>query len=81
MSVVCEISDGSTVTIGTDHSVKFIYDRISGAFKPVVVSDGGTDGIESVSTVYCDHIKIYGGRNYDIEIYSATGKHVLTRVY
>ena len=78
--VVCEMSDSSSVTIGTGHSVKFIYDRISGAFKPAVVSDGGTDGIESVSTVYCDRIKIYGGRTYDITIYSATGKHELTRV-
>ena len=84
VDVVCTMknNDGSgetTVPIRTGQSVKFVYDRISGAFKPAVVSDGGTSGIESVSTVFCTDITISGGRTYKIEIYSATGKHVLTR--
>lgn len=78
--VVCTMEDGSTVTIGTGHSVKFIYDRISGAFKRAVTSDGSTQGIESDGTMFCTGIRIDGGRTYDITIYSATGKHVLTRV-
>ena len=84
VNVVCTMknNDGSgdsTVPIKTGQSVKFVYDRISGAFKPAVVSDGGTSGIESVSTVFCTEITISGSRTYKIEIYSATGKHVLTR--
>lgn len=78
--VTCTMSDLSTTTIGTGHSVKFVYDRISGAFKHTVTSDGNTQGLENVGTVFCDSIRIDGGRTYDITIYSATGKHELTRV-
>lgn len=80
VSVVCTMDDGSTVTIGTGHSVKFIYDRISGAFKRAVTSDGSTQGLESDGTLFCTGIRIDGGRTYNIDIISATGKHVLTRV-
>ena len=79
VDVVCRFDGRPDVRIGTGQSVKFVYDRISGAFKPAVVSDGGTSGIESVSTVYCTDITISGARTYKIQIYSATGKHVLTR--
>lgn len=80
VNVKCTFDSGSSVSIKNGDSVKFIYDRISGAFKPAEISDGITPGIEGVSTAFCDGIEIRGGRNYDITIYSATGKHVVTRV-
>lgn len=86
VEVVCTFRDNggsvlSSAQIGTAQSVKFVYDRISGAFKPVVISDGATSGIESGGTVFSTaDIEISGGRIYDIEIYYDTGKHVLTRV-
>lgn len=80
VNVRCEFDDGSNVSIGTGQSVKFVYDRISGAFKETVVSDGVSRGVYGTSTTFCTLIKVSGGRTYDIDIYSATGKHVLTRV-
>lgn len=79
VSVVCTFDGGPDVTIGTGQSVKFIYNRISGAFKKAVISDGSTQGIESEGTVFCTGIKISGGRIYDIAIHPETGKHELTR--
>lgn len=85
--------DGGTSTstvIQSGQSVKFIYDRISGALKASGESDGITPGIDSFIlddiangvaakctkiTITIDH-----GRTYEITLYPATGKHELTRV-
>lgn len=79
VSVLCTFDDGSVVSIGTGQSVKFVYDRISGAFKETVESDGASPGVGGASTTHCTLITVKGGRTYDITIYTDTGKHVLTR--
>lgn len=80
VNVRCIFDDGSTVPIGTGQSVKFVYDRISGAFKETTVSDGASPGVGGAGTTFCTGITVSGGRTYDITIYKDTGKHVLTRV-
>ena len=96
--------DGSEVAIddNPDHpeSVKFVYDRISGALKAVVGSDGsepdkaggtrrGGISLDGDSEVYNFNedanrgkkviIASSYGRRYEIEIFTATGKHVVSR--
>ena len=72
-----------------DKSLKFVFDRVSGAYKLFLESDGtkgamkeinGTAQIKGGTEVSCAGITVYSARAYDIEIYEATGKHVLTRV-
>lgn len=74
------------VTIDTDTSIKIVYDRTSGAFKGTVLSDG-TDGdagnlpdTDTIAGNQCTAITIDQGRTYEIELYPATGKHVLSRL-
>lgn len=83
VDIICEFDGVSSVSIGSGTSVKFIYNRISGEFKKSIISDGSTPGIgseDAVSAAFCKRIEIKGGRTYEITIYSATGKHELTRV-
>ena len=74
-----------------DQSLKFVFDRVSGAYKLFLESDGtpgamkvtkedGTTQIKGGTEVSCAGVTVYSARAYDIEIYDATGKHVLTRV-
>lgn len=81
--VTCTLNvNGSTeeVTIDDTHSVKFVYDRTSGALKKAFKSDGATDGIEeNADEAFCENIIIQRGKTYEIKMYSATGKHELTR--
>lgn len=63
---------GSPSLVGSMASgskLKIVYDRVSGAFKKVSLN--GTKGI--------DMIRISKGRTYEIELFSATGKHTLDR--
>ncbi len=67
-------SGGSPTLIGTmatGDRLRLAYDRVSGAFK--VASLNGTTGVDF------DTIQINKGRTYRIELYSATGKHTLSR--
>lgn len=80
VNVLCSFDGSSDVSVGTGQSVKFVYDRISGAFKETVVSDGVSPGVGGVSSTPCTRITVSGGRTYYIDIYYDTGKHVLTRV-
>lgn len=80
------LDNGSTITLAEGQSVKFVYNRTSGAMKGVVSSDGTTKGLpldaggNVVVTGKCTKITIINGRTYEIVIYPATGKHVLSRV-
>lgn len=84
----CEFDDGTSAVIQAGQSVKFIYDRVSGALKASGGSDGMTPGIDDFilndiadgSVAKCTKITIDHGRTYEITIYPATGKHELTRV-
>lgn len=87
--VNCEFDDGTSTVIQTGQSVKFIYDRISGALKISVKSDGSGQGLdvaqinsdlESSTAVNCTKITIDYGRTYEINLYPATGKHELARI-
>ena len=96
VNITYKIGSGSEITIDDDTSVKFVYNRISGAMKAIVESDaseppaaGGKrrgsippDSDSSVHTLNGDKviITLLNGRKYEIELYTATGKHVLSRV-
>lgn len=94
-----KIESGSEVTIGDHKSVKFVYNRISGAMKAIVELDLADDpdphpvsgesrgnlppdSDSSVHTLNGDEVIIASsyGRRYEIKVYTATGKHVLSRV-
>lgn len=89
MIVTLENTDTGSVqnvTIDTDTSIKIVYNRTSGAFKGAVFSDG-TDGdagylpdMDTIGRNQCTAITIEQGRIYEIELYPATGKHVLSRL-
>lgn len=74
------------VTIDSDTSIKIVYNRTSGAFKGTIESDGsGGDAgyLPSMSVIgneQCTKIMIEQGREYEIQLYPATGKHVLSRL-
>lgn len=99
VDLTCEIDDGTKITIDNDTSVKFVYNRISGAMKAIVESDGVSDpeptlvsgvsrdyllqtGVDSMHALNGNKVIIASsyGRRYEIEMYTATGKHVLSRV-
>lgn len=86
VDVSFDLDDGSTISLAEGQSLKFIYNRTSGALKGVVSSDGATKGLpldaggNVVVTGKCTKITIINGRTYEIVIYPATGKHVLSRV-
>lgn len=74
------------VTIEEGTSIKIVYNRSSGAFKGTVVSDG-SDGdtgslpaIGEIGNEQCTKIIIEQGKEYEIKLYPATGKHVLSRL-
>ena len=79
VTVLCETSDAGSIKIEAGKSVKFVYDRITGAFKKIMTSDGTALGTESGDKVTCEKITIKSGRTYEITIYEATGKHKLER--
>lgn len=74
------------IDLTESQSVKFVYNRTSGAMKGIVTSDGTTKGLPLDAsgnvqvTGKCTKITILNGRTYEIQIYPATGKHVLKRV-
>ena len=82
--VNCEFYNGSTkvktVEINDTDSVKFVYNRITGALKGI--GDAASDyGLNSIDGNYTDvYIKVEYSRKYEIHLYTATGKHVLSRV-
>lgn len=86
--VDCDFDDGTSLTISDGNSVKFIYDRVSGALKAAGKSNGSTPGIEddirsdieNDTAAKCTKIRIDSGRTYVITLYPATGKHELSRV-
>ena len=68
--ISCYGGDGSlkgTMTSGS--KLKIVYNRVSGALKEVSIN--GTSDIEM--------IRIDKGRTYEIELFTATGKHTLER--
>lgn len=96
VNITYQIGSGSEITVDDDTSVKFVYNRISGALKAVVESDGsepaavgGTrrgyippDGDSKIHTLNGDKLIIAFsyGRRYEIEVFTATGKHVVSRI-
>lgn len=74
------------VTIDADTSIKIVYNRSSGAFKGTVESDGsGGDAgylpsMSDIGNEQCTKIIIEQGKVYEIQLYPATGKHVLSRL-
>ena len=84
VDIVCTISGVSSgdFTVDESNSIKFIYNRTSGAMKGVVKSDGSTVGLVgiNISENKCSEINIIDGRKYKIEIFTETGKHILSRV-
>lgn len=86
VAVSFELDDGTVLDLTDSRSVKFIYNRTSGAMKGIVFSNGATKGLplDAGGNVTvdgkCTKITILNGRKYEIEIYPATGKHVLKRV-
>lgn len=100
VNITCQIG-GSEVAIADNKSVKFVYNRISGAMKAIVESEGVNDSLwnpkpesgvskgslppdsdSSVHTLNGDEVIIASsyGRRYEIKVYTATGKHVLSRI-
>lgn len=75
VSVVCTFLDGSTVEITATDSVRIYYDRVGGAFREAVVVNAGGE-----TTAYCESITITRGREYKIELITATGRHTLERI-
>ena len=80
VNVTCSFRDGSSVDITSGQSVKFVYNRASGAFKQAVQSDGSTLGIVGGGSEYCTGVTFDRGKKYEITLYPETGKHVLSRV-
>lgn len=80
LDVECTFEDGTTVTITDGQSVKLIYNRTDGAFKNAVTSNGSTVGTEGGGSTHCTDITFESGKKYEIILYPATGKHVLSRV-
>lgn len=96
VDITYRIGAGSEVVLGDDTSVKFVYDRMSGAMKEIVSSDG-TEPAESgglrrgklppagdaaVHALDGEEVTLtlVNGKKYEIRIYTATGKHTLTRI-
>ena len=91
VTVTCQVG-GSPYVIQDGQSLKVVFDRISGAYKMFLKSDGtsmgavirndpsgGADTVVGGTKASCTGITIESGRVYDITIYEATGKHELTR--
>lgn len=70
VKITCRFKGGANIEIGTS-TVKFYYDRISGAFKEAEYGVGFSD--------FCQEIRIKKHREYVLKLVPATGKHTLTR--
>ncbi len=79
VDVTCTL-DGTDVVIADSRSVKIIYDRINGSVKGAVISDGSTVKVDSITEYQQISFTIDCGRTYKIELFPATGKHVLSRL-
>lgn len=96
VDITYKIGSGSEITIDDDTSVKFVYNRINGSMKAIVESDAteppaaggvrrGGIPLETESTVHTLNgdkviIALSYGRRYEIELFTATGKHVLSKI-
>lgn len=83
VDITCSLSGtsgGEEYTLDTDKSVKFVYNRTSGALKGVVKSDGSGVGLPASIDTKCDKVTLLNGRKYEIKLFSSTGKHVLSKV-
>lgn len=86
VDVNCYFSDGSDMKIQSGQSLIIVFDRVSGAFKNFIPSDGRDDndyikGKMQDPPMECTKIVIDRGRTYDLDIYFSTGKYVLTRTH
>lgn len=88
VDIICTFkeSDGSEskIKIQGGQTLIIVFDRVSGNFKKFLLSDGteGNAFIENKmkeTTKECTQIVIDRGRTYELALYSATGKYVLTR--
>lgn len=96
VDITYKIGTGTETALDDDTSVKFVYDRISGAMKAIVDSDGtepaesgglrrgqlpqaGAPGMHALNGEEV-LITLLNGKKYEIKIYTATGKHTLSRV-
>jgi len=90
VDVKCSIKDTggseSEWKIQSGQSLIIVFDRISGKFKRFIPSDGTEAGavskMKDTTGAYdkeCTKIVVDRGRTYELELYSATGKYVLTR--
>lgn len=95
VGLTCTLEGGGAILIGDGKSAKFVYNRISGAMKGVQEGSGAepaevgglkrgklelNDDGSLKDSKKCSKITIVEGRTYEIEIYSGTGKHNLSRV-
>ena len=83
--IKCEYYQGSSKAgydeITDSNSVKLVYNRISGALKGIGDTGSSDHGLDTIDESYTDVvITISYGRDYEIHLYTATGKHVLSRV-
>ena len=91
VDIVCHFKDTvsggeSDWQIQSGQSLIVVFDRISGKFKKFIQSDG-TEGnayienkMKETSTMECTKIVVDRGRTYELALYSATGKYVLSRI-
>lgn len=74
VAISCTFADGSVLPLSPGQSVRISFNRVNGSYK-----EARAEGTVS-KTDFLNKITIEKNRKYELELYSATGKHVLTRV-
>lgn len=70
VSIVCTFEGGATQEIDESRSVKFYFNRVSGAFKECEYG---------ASKAFCREIRVTKNRVYLLSLVPATGKHTMVR--
>lgn len=75
VEITCNLTTIGSVTLTSGTSIRFYYDRISGALKKVVWVTGGSQQED-----HCQQITVSRGKTYLLTLIEATGRHSLERV-
>lgn len=75
VAVTCVLQDGNEIPIEGSTKLYVFFDRITGAFKEVKVSDDAGDTIE-----YCDGIRVQYGKKFYLRFITNTGKHEVIKM-
>lgn len=76
VEVTVELDGVGFISLDDSKELRVYFNRITGAFKEAELVSGGS----VIHTAYCNKIEVKRGKQYELDLIAATGKHTITRV-